>query len=163
MSASDRIESRSLLAVDLGLTTGIALFGDDGRLRWYRSQHFANSSALRKAVHRLLGEIDDLACIYIEGGGNLGDIWEREADKRGLPCTRIAAETWRGRLLYSRDQRSGKQAKQKANDLARQVIEWSDARRPTSLRHDASEAILIGLWGVLDAGWIDDVPPELRR
>lgn len=162
MSTPDNNESRSLLAVDLGLTTGIALFGSDGRLRWYRSQHFADSSALRKAIHRLLREIDDLACICIEGGGNLGDIWEREADRRGLPITRIAAETWRKRLLYSRDQRNGRQAKRKADDLARQVIEWSDAPRPTSLRHDASEAILIGLWGVLDAGWIDDVPPELR-
>ena len=148
--------------MDLGLTTGLALFGGDGRLRWYRSQHFADSSALRRAVHRLLGEIDDLARICIEGGGNLGDIWKREADKRGILVTRISAETWRGRLLYARDQRSSKQAKRKADDLARQVIEWSDAPRPTSLRHDASEAILIGLWAVLDAGWIDDVPQELR-
>jgi hypothetical protein len=162
LSTTDSLESRSLLAVDLGLTTGIALFGSDGRLRWYRSQHFANSSALRKAVHRLLGEIDDLACICIEGGGNLGDIWGREADKRGIPITRISAETWRERLLYARDQRSGKQAKRKANDLARRVIEWSNAPRPTSLRHDASEAILIGFWAVLDAGWLDDVPQELR-
>ncbi len=154
--------SRSLLAVDLGLKTGLALFGGDGRLRWYRSHHFANSAALRKAVYRTLRETDGLACVYIEGGGNLGDVWESQADKLGIPAKRIGAEVWRERLLYARDQRSGKQAKRKADDLARRVIEWSKAPRPTSLRHDASEAILIGLWGVLDAGWLAEVPTELR-
>jgi hypothetical protein len=29
-----------ILAVDLGLKTGIALFGDDGKLRLYRSKNF---------------------------------------------------------------------------------------------------------------------------
>ena len=76
-----------MLAVDLGLTTGLALHGGDGRLRWYRSQPFANSSAFRKAVHRLLREIDDLARIYVEDGGNLGDLWKREADKRNEKLT----------------------------------------------------------------------------
>jgi hypothetical protein len=42
------------------------------------------------------------------------------------------------------------------------VIEWSGITRPTSLRHDAAEAILIGLWGVLEAGWLPALPPELR-
>ena len=46
--------------------------------------------------------------------------------------------------------------------LARRVIEWSNAPRPTSLRHDAAEAILIGLWGVLQAGQLPRLPTELR-
>jgi hypothetical protein len=41
------------------------------------------------------------------------------------------------------------------------VIEWSGAARPTSLRHDAAEAILIGLWGLLEAGWMGRLPDEL--
>ncbi|HVP10660.1 MAG TPA: hypothetical protein VMV94_05660 [Phycisphaerae bacterium] len=150
--------SRCLLAVDLGLTTGLALFSGDGRLQWYRSQHFADPPALRRAVHRLLGQIPDLAIICVEGGGPICAIWEKEAARRGIPLKRIAAETWRKRLLYARDQRSGRQAKRKAEELARQVIEWSQAARPTSLRHDASDAILIGLWGVLDAGWLAAPP-----
>jgi len=44
---------------------------------------------------------------------------------------------------------------------ARRVVEWSDAARPTSLRHDAAEAILIGLWGVIDVGWLPGVPKAL--
>ena len=43
-------------------------------------------------------------------------------------------------------------------ELARRVIEWCGAPRPTSLRHDAAEAILIGLWGVLELGWVDALP-----
>ncbi|MBC8076709.1 MAG: hypothetical protein H7Y32_11595, partial [Chloroflexales bacterium] len=46
---------------------------------------------------------------------------------------------------------------------ARRVIAWAGAPRPTSLRHDAAEAILIGLWGALEVGWLPALPPELRR
>ena len=42
------------------------------------------------------------------------------------------------------------------------MIEWSGAPRPTSLRHDAAEAILIGLWAALEAGWLADVPETVR-
>jgi hypothetical protein len=47
--------------------------------------------------------------------------------------------------------------------LARRVIDWSAAPRPTSLRHDAAEAILVGFWGALHVGLLAHVPPELRR
>jgi LexA DNA binding domain len=30
------------------------------------------------------------------------------------------------------------------------------AAHPTSLRHDAAEAMLIGLWSVLEVGWLDE-------
>jgi hypothetical protein len=70
----------------------------------------------------------------------------------------ISAETWRQQFLYPRQQRHGAQAKEYANELARRVIAWSQARRPTSLRADAAEAILIGLWGALEVGWLDQPP-----
>ena len=47
------------------------------------------------------------------------------------------------------------------SESARAVIEWSGAKRPTSLRHDAAEAILIGLWGALELGWLAELPQEL--
>ena len=151
-----------LLAVDLGLTTGLALFGTDGRLRWYRSQHFANATALRQAIHRILGEIPGLAQICVEGGGNLLSAWTHEAKKRGIPVRTVAAETWRAQLIYARDRRSGRQAKRKARELARRVIAWSGARQVRAPAEDASEAILVGLWGVLAAGWLAKVPQELE-
>jgi hypothetical protein len=151
----------SLLAVDLGLRTGLALFGQDGRLRWYRSQHYGTRAALRRGVHGLLGAIPDLAWLVLEGGGPIADIWVREGQRRGLSVRQISAEDWRGRFLRPRDQQGRERPKAIADDLARRVIEWSGAARPTSLRHDAAEAILIGLWGVLEASWLDRVPESL--
>jgi len=151
-----------LLAVDLGLTTRLALFGSGGRLRWYRSWHYADTAALRRAIHRLLGGIPDLAPICVVGGGNLRGVWEHEAKKRGVPVEAIAAETWRARLIYARDRRSSRQAKRKARELARRVTTWSrPSSRPTPAQ-DASDAILVGLWGVLAAGRLAEIPQELR-
>jgi len=153
----------SLLAVDLGLRTGLALYGADGRLVWYRSQNFGNATRLRRAVHGLLHELAGLRWLVLEGGGNLAEIWKREAERRGLEVEQIGAERWRRQLLYVREQRTGAQAKVHAGELARRIIDWSDAPRPTSLRHDAAEAIVIGFWGVLQVGLLEQVPPELRR
>ena len=153
----------SLLAVDLGVRTGLALFHRDGRLRWYRSQNFGNAARLRRGAPSVLDAAAEVERVVIEGGGPLAVIWEREAARRGLAVRRIFAERWRELLLLPREQRSGAQAKQTADLLARRVIEWSGAPRPTSLRHDAAEAVLVGLWGVIDAGWLDAPPAELRR
>lgn len=153
----------SLLAVDAGLHTGLALYDQDGRLRWYRSQHFGSRARLRRGVFGLLNGLPDLARLVVEGGGTEAVAWEREAARRRLVWRQISAETWRRHLFYRRERRTGALAKQHADTLARHIIAWSGAARPTSLRHDAAEAILIGLWGVLDAGWLDDLPADLRR
>src|SRR5438128_1588513 len=149
---------RGLLAVDLGLRTGLALYGRYGRLRWYRSHHFGDASALRRAVPALL---DGVSHLVIEGGGALAAPWSDAAAARGIDVRWVTAETWRTAFLYPREQRSALTAKRNADELARRVIAWSDTKRPTSLRHDTAEAILIGLWGVLDLGWLADLPPGL--
>ena len=66
-------------------------------------------------------------------------------------------------MLLPRERYDRMRLKEKAEALARTVIDWSDAPRPTSLRHDAAEAILIGLWGVLEVGWLEELPGALRR
>jgi hypothetical protein len=154
---------QTLLAVDLGLKTGLAFYQQDGRLRWYRSHNFGSMTRLRRGVGSILRISPDLAWLILEGDNALGDIWEREAVRHQATVRRVSPELWRQRLLYPREQRSGAQAKQHADDLARQVIVWSGAARPTALRHDTAEAILIGLWGVLEVGWLAQLPPELRR
>jgi hypothetical protein len=154
---------QTLLAVDLGVRTGLAVYGGDGRLLRYRSQNFGSAARLRRALPALIEAERDLAWVVIEGGGPLGDAWMREASRHGLATLRISAEDWRRVLLYPREQRSGVQAKTTADGLARRVIEWSGAPRATSLRHDAAEAILIGFWAVLEVGWIEEIPPALRR
>lgn len=151
-----------LLAVDMGLSTGLALYGGDGRLIWYRSQNFGTADRLRRAVPAFLSAQADLQWIVLEGGGPLATIWQRAAERRGISYQQIAAERWREQLLYARQQRHGEQAKQHAMQLARRVISWSDAPKPTALRHDTAEAILVGLWAVLDKGWLAELPTELR-
>jgi hypothetical protein len=156
-------DSQSLLAVDLGVRTGLAVYGRDGRLRWYRSQNYGSAARLRRAVPSLLDGVAALAWVVVEGGGTLAAAWEREAVRRGAGVRQVGAEAWRQLLLHPREQRSGADAKRHADALARLVIEWSEAPRPTALRHDAAEAILVGLWGVLDVGWLDALPEPLRR
>ena len=76
----------------------------------------------------------------------------------------VDAGTWRRALLLPREQRNGADAKAAADGLARAVIDWSGAPRPKGpLRHDAAEAVAVGLWGVLEAGWLDRVPEAVAR
>lgn len=154
---------KTLLAVDLGLKTGLALFAEQGNLLWYRSHNFGTTERLKRAVPKLLDGIPGVTAVVIEGGGNLAVIWEKEAERRSISFLQISANEWRQLFLYSREQRSGVDAKRHAGDMARKVIEWSKAPRPTALRHDTAEAIMVGLWGVLQCGWLERIPEELKR
>jgi len=146
----------SLLAVDLGLKTGYALYGCDGHLHWYRSKNFGAAERLHRGVVGLLEGIPDLAWLVLEGGGRLAEIWEKEARRREVGVIRVSAEQWRRTLLRPRERTDARTAKRRAGELARRVIEERGAARPTSLRHDAAEAILVGLWGLGKVGW--DLP-----
>jgi hypothetical protein len=151
----------SLLAVDVGVRTGLAVYRDDGRLIWYRSRNFGAAVRLRRAIPALLHEAFDPTYVVLEGGGPLADHWATAAERHGCHVRRVSAEEWRALFLLQREQRSGEQAKRVADTIARRVVDWSDAARPTSLRHDAAEAILIGLWGVLRVGWLETIPAAL--
>lgn len=144
---SDRV-----LAVDLGLRSGLACFDADGRLLWYRSTNFGSRARLKRGVVSVLDEAFPGGApgghLVMEGGGDLAPPWIREAERRGIRVTQIHAHTWRQDILLDRDQRHGRQAKLTADTVARDFIEQSGAKRPTSLRHDAAEAILIGLWAI---------------
>lgn len=152
-----------LLAVDVGLRTGLALFGPDGRLRWYRSQRFPNRSVLKRGVQGMLRDQPAITRLVLEGGGPLAEIWRREAARLGIGVHVVAAENWRRDFLYARERRCGRDAKRFATELARRVITWSGSPRPTSLRDDAAEAILTGLREVLELGWLAEMPAEIRH
>lgn len=155
-------ETARLLAIDAGLRAGLAVYASDGRLERYRSTNFGAPRRLKRGVYGVMNEVDGLHRVVVEGGGPVADPWVREAERRGVALDRVHAGVWRKVLLRPRDRRTGRAAKDQADDLARQVIEWSGAPSPTSLRHDAAEAILIGLWGVLEAGWLPELPEGLR-
>lgn len=137
---------RTLLSIDCGLKAGLALFTLSGKLLWYRSQNFGSRQRLKKAAFSLIREIEGLSHLVIEGGGTLADVWRKEGERYGLTVQVVYAEQWREKLLLPRQQRTGKQAKQVADDLAREIIGRSGSTKPTSLRHDAAEAILVGWW-----------------
>jgi len=135
-----------LLAIDLGLRCGWAAFDGEGRLLAYGSRHFGTRTALRKAIPQILDESPDLELLVVEGGGDLFVPWEKEAHRRGIRLKQVMGEEWRRRILLPRQQTNAKDAKAAADRVAREVIERSGAKRPTSLRHDAAEAILVGAW-----------------
>lgn len=143
-----------LLAVDLGLRTGFSVWRSDGRLLAVRSHHYANKAALKRAAWATLRDTADLTHLLVEGDGQLGDAWTKAATKQGVAVRMVSAEQWRRDLLWAREQRSGSTAKSAAMGLAVGVMESAGGWRPTSLTHDAAEAVLLGLWGATELGWV---------
>lgn len=156
-TVADEAGSCRLLAVDVGLRTGLAVYGADGRLRSYRSTHFANRGVLRRGAFTIMRGDPYLRVLALEGGGELAGIWERLGQRLGLRVYTFSAEDWRRVVLYPRERRSGARAKEMADVLARRVIAWSGAPPPISLRHDVAEAILAGLWMALQLRWVGDL------
>ena len=152
----------TLVAVDLGLKTGLAVYGRDGRLVSYRSQNYGSRERLKRGAEFALDAMDDVRWLVVEGDVALGRVWGRAVQRRGGVWTQVAAEQWRSALLHPSERRRGKDAKHHADRLARLVIDWSGAPRPTSLRHDAAEAILAGLWGCLHFGLVETLPEPLQ-
>ena len=144
-----------LLAVDLGIKTGLALFNRNCKLEWFRSKNFGNKAQLGRAVFNLLKEIDNLEYLVVEGGGQLFYIWEKEARRRGLEVIQIQANTWRKELLLVREQRTGQQAKSFAIKLAIEIINQRAEKKHISLNDDAAEAILSGYWALKEVKWLD--------
>lgn len=155
-------KSERLLAVDVGLQTGLAMFAEPAHLLWYRSQHLADPIKLKKLIRGLLREPPRPNHLFLEGGGRLADLWQREAQHLGIVVHEVQAEDWRRRLFYARQRGRRALAKQEADKLARQVITACGGKQPTSLRHDAAEAILTGFYGLLKLGWIDGWPDGSR-
>lgn len=153
----------ALLAVDLGLRTGLAEYGADGRLRRYGSHNFGNRTRHGRAAHREVHAIDALAALVVEGDGRLARPWLEAAEERGAETFAIHAHAWRPALLLARERRTGADAKRRADEIARRIVDHCGARRPTSLTHDAAEAILIGWWGCMQLGWVDGPPPPTGR
>ena len=155
-------EKSKLLGVDLGLATGMALFNRDGRLDWVRSRDFASRDSLRKGVHETLERIPHLAIVVAEGGGTIAESWQRACEHRGIRMRLVQAETWRPRFFFPREHRDSDTAKKHAIRMARQVVAWSGTKGVGDLDHDAAEAVLVGLHGVIEAGWLPE-PPGLKH
>ncbi|MBU1431895.1 hypothetical protein KKF91_15240, partial [Myxococcota bacterium] len=134
------------LAVDLGLRLGLAYF-QDARLLWARSQHIGDRARLKRAIPGILASARPLHRLICEGDAQLARLWCQAAAREGAVCQVIGAEVWREEMLWARQRRSGAEAKRAAQRLAREIMAASGLK-PTSLRHDAAEAVLIGAWAL---------------
>lgn len=153
----------ALLAVDAGLRAGLSGWSRQGRLLWQRSLHLQNRDALKRFQRGLLRTLPHLQTLALEGGGAIADTWLHAAHKRNLQILACAAEDWRQALLHPREQRSGECAKETAVALARKVMLWSGVPRPKTMRHDAAEAVLLGLYAVQELGWLEVGAAEVLR
>ncbi|NLV96370.1 MAG: hypothetical protein GX043_03405 [Desulfovibrionales bacterium] len=143
----------ALLAVDAGIRTGLALFDASGRLVWCRSHNLGSTSRLKKAAARIVFTLPDLEWLVVEGGGAIAEMWEHTAIKQGVKIRLVQAHEWRGAFLLPRQQHSGATAKAAACALARAFVHAEGPSISTTLRHDAAEAMLLGLWAVTDLNW----------
>jgi len=104
----------------------------------------------------------DIDYLIIEGGGPLRKIWDAQLEKRNIEIMHIMAEDWRHDLLFEREQRKGKIAKEKALFYAEKVIQNLAEKKIAALNVNAAEAIMIGVWGLKKLGWINNTNTLIR-
>ena len=150
-----------LLAIDLGLRAGIALYSGNGRLMTYRSTNFGSVSRLKRAVPGIVGT--SVKILVTEGDSRLAHIWEQYATRRGLICERVAPHSWRTQMYNLSEMRQKGHWKETADKYARRIIEWSKLSSPSSLRHDAAEAICLGMCAAINHGWLEQFPKDIYR
>ena len=173
-----------LLAVDLGLRTGLALYDGEGKLIRY-----AQYSKLTDAV-----ELGDLAEAWLAGEEEEGeadtkrpvthlaiegrdvalrDEWAAAALRaaKRLDCkparlVDVSPEGWRKALLLPKERKTGLAAKAAARLVARQLVlergtdgAAHSGRFPT----DAAEAVLVGYYAIRRLGWVNAEGPAVRR
>jgi hypothetical protein len=138
-----------LLAVDAGLTCGLAAFDiHDGQLLWYRSHNFGSLPRLRRGASSVVTNTPGVCAVIIEGGGLIAEAWRKAALHHRLPVECVSAERWRSDVLLPREQRRGSIAKKTALQVARKSIKEHARYQSKALRDDTAEAILLGEWAL---------------
>ena len=154
-------EDARLLAVDLGVRTGFAAFDAAGRLLRVGSRNLGSRGSVRATAAGLRRDLGRVDVLVLEGDRTLAGAWQREFGPRGTEVVLVEAEWWRRALLHPRERRDAASAKAAAGELARAAVVHLGGTAPPTLRHDAAEAVLIGVWGLRTLGWISAWPPGL--
>lgn len=144
-----------LLAVDLGLNTAWSVWDAEGHLCRFESRRFPNRTKLKSGVPTILRSLPEIEVIVAEGDSRLAKVWFgfRKDWEREL----VQAQQWRPDVLHLRERRSGSAAKERATELATELIKSDRVGHAGKLNHDTAEAILLGYWAVLQRGWrMDD-------
>ncbi|MBP48202.1 MAG: hypothetical protein CMH53_09725 [Myxococcales bacterium] len=147
--------AEGLLAVDLGLKTGLAYFTRQGRLVYARTRKFSSRARLKNAIPRLLADAQGVSWLVLEGDSRLAQAWIACAKKSGINHLQVTPEQWRSYALLPRERRSGVDAKDAAKRLALEVMRRHGTPRHSPLQDDAAEAVLIGQWALARLGWTD--------
>ncbi|KAL3904940.1 MAG: hypothetical protein SGILL_009877 [Bacillariaceae sp.] len=158
-----------LMAVDLGLKSGVSLFNSDGQLIRYE-QFLFNRDTLEEKIPSMLQEWESQAGddwrvthLAIEGGDTvLLGMWERATPQ--LSTLRVGPEEWRAELLTKKENQNGANAKAASRLIARQVVEDFGTMEQHSgkFQTDVAEAVLLGMHVARRLGWIER-EPAVRR
>ncbi|GAX11061.1 hypothetical protein FisN_24Lh002 [Fistulifera solaris] len=166
-----------LLAVDLGLRTGLSLFNDEGKLLRFDNFQFESPEQLLRAARSVLSsweedvkETDErgrrwkISKIAIEGGDPpLRDAWH-EAAEGGRSILHVRPEEWRADLLLTKEKMDGEKAKSASRLIARQIVsDYGDFDFEGKFQTDMAESILLGLHVARRLGWIATRDPPVRR
>ena len=165
-----------LMAVDLGLKSGISLFNSDGNLLRYEQFLFGRTN-LRKTFEDIIQKWEDevttddedendpwkITHIAIEGGDvEILDKWAEAAPNQSI--LRVSPEEWRSELLSKKEGQNGSTAKEASRLIARQIVgdfglmEDHVGKFPT----DVAESVCLGMYVSRRLGWIER-EPAVRR
>jgi predicted phosphodiesterase len=153
---------RRLLAVDLGLRTGAALFDEDGKLLRLDSCRFVDPEGLEQGLEDLIIK-SCVTHVVIEGEDRkLYNIWKNAIEKLpgDVKMARVVADDWRHDFLLKKEQKFAHKAKEAASLIAKQFLAGTDYET-VKLSVDAHEAVLIGHYSLRVLGWAD-LPPVQR-
>lgn len=160
-----------LLAIDLGLKSGAALFSSNGKLLRYEQFHFQKET-LRETTKRILAEWEESAHnpgigntieeprrrithVAIEGADSfMLRAWSDAAEN--LNILRVSPEEWRAELLLEKERTSGSNAKAASRLIARQVVDDFGVmpRHQGKFPTDVAEAVCLGIYVGSKLGWI---------
>jgi len=167
-----------LMAVDLGLKSGVSLFDDRGHLLRYEQFLFDRENLL-EAFEDIINEWEAEAAdrvgdeqsngswkithIAIEGGDTgLLDTWAQAAPDHSI--LRVSPEEWRSELLIKKESQNGATSKEASRLIARQVVadfglmDLHVGKFPT----DVAESVCLGMYVARRLGWIER-EPAIRR
>jgi Icc-related predicted phosphoesterase len=153
-----------LLAVDLGLRTGTAVFNSSGAVLAVDSWRFKDHDDLDQGLQQLLSS-HDITHVVIEGEDRkLFSIWRRAIERlEGVQLARVVADDWRRMLLSRKEMRDARKAKNAAGMIAKQILKGNEELHGKKLSSDASEALLVGCYAVRVLGWDNSTEPAVQR
>jgi hypothetical protein len=157
----------SLLAVDLGLRTGLCLFDSAGKLLRYDDRQFASADDLEQGAAAILSTWGEeagsrITHVAIEGSDpDLLFAWSKAVGDRRI--LRVLPEHWRQDILKPKDRDSWTSSKEASRVVARRIIERfsTDGLDRVDYTTDCAEALLLGVHVAQRLGWIHREPPFL--